>query len=83
MNKSRPTTPLKVDSFGSTRRKFKGNRAQRDAREGLEFEKQLKQVLAQSRREQKQGSEWASDMDLDEKDSDEFELSRERSEKDS
>jgi flagellar hook-basal body complex protein FliE len=83
MNKSRPIIPLRVDSFGWTGRTSKGDRAQRHAREGLEFEKQLKQVMAQSRREQKQSSERASDMDIDEKDDDEFELSRERSENDS
>lgn len=59
MNKSRLIILLRVNSPGSTGRTFKGNRAQRHAREGLEFENQPKQVMAQSRRDQRQNKERA------------------------
>jgi len=62
--------------------------AQRHAREALEYEEQLKRVIAQSLREQRRrgsDSEWESDMGLDDEDEDEddeeLERARKKSEK--
>ena len=58
--------------------------AQRHAREALEYEEQLKRVIAQSLREQRRrgsDSEWESDMGLDDEDDEELERARKKSEK--
>jgi hypothetical protein len=59
--------------------------AQRHAHEALEYEEQLKRVIAQSLREQRRrgsGSEWESDMGLDvDEDNEEPERARKKTEK--
>ena len=58
--------------------------AQRHAREALEYVEQLKRVIAQSLREQRRrgsDSEWESDMGLDDKDDEELERARKKTEK--
>jgi UDP:flavonoid glycosyltransferase YjiC (YdhE family) len=58
--------------------------AQRHTREALEYEEQLKRVIAQSLREQRRrGSEteWKSDMVLDDEDDEELKRARKKSEK--
>lgn len=57
--------------------------AQRHAREALEYEEQLKRVIAQSLREQRRRAsdgEWESDMGLDDEDDEELERARKKSE---
>ena len=56
--------------------------AQRQASEALEYEKQLKRVMAQSLRKQRQTgsySEWESDRGLNAKEDEEFKRAREKS----
>ena len=58
--------------------------AQRHAREALEYEEQLKRVIAQSLRDQRRrgsDSEWESDLGLDDEDDEELERARNKSEK--